>query len=319
MPGSNQPPIRRDDLQKIKGIGRVAAQALYSLGINTYEELARYTPASLADLLIGKVSATTLRSIARDNWPEQARSLVLGGAASASGQEKRGHTARIKASSTKESGKGKSLSQGTWRELADFYVSFGYSTDSQGAEHLKTRVRHSQANNLNQWEGIATDELIQWMLKQANLPEPPKGSSTAITAAAPQLGPGRASSPEETMIALSDVWVTEVKVPVTASSREASYLRVECRLVLQDPDAVNLTYYRVPFSVDLYLVDTATNETKLIDTYNDRLSPGDQDYHITQDIAIPQAGRYQLFLFARLLPPAMGAAHLQGPVVRIEP
>jgi hypothetical protein len=281
-----------NDFQKIKGIGKVTAQALYDRGIHTYEDLARCTPAGLVDLLKGKIPDLSLRRIEKEDWPAQARSLM-----------------------------DTPLHQENWREVADFFVSFGYLIDAEGREHFQTKVHHSQADKLARWDGNAVQAVVKWILKQANLPE----LENRATPAPPMKIPAQASEApdlneeeEEARITLSDVFVSEVRVLAGSATEVNDRLHIEARLNLVDSRALNLAYFQVPYSVEFYLVDTETNQSKLMHSYFDRLSPDSQTYPISQDIKTPEAGRYQLFLFARLLPPATGAAQVQGPVIRVE-
>jgi hypothetical protein len=153
------------------------------------------------------------------------------------------------------------------------------------------------------------------VLAQAVEPAAGQEPLAGETHPAPQL-----AAEAETHMILSNIWVSEVQVPVGLLAEDGGEaLRIESKLRLEDPKAVGLTHDQVPYLVELYLIDTHTNQSTLIDTHFDRLAPDTLDYAIAQEIPLPEAGRYQLFMFARLLPPAIGAAHAQGPVILVEP
>jgi hypothetical protein len=152
MSDQKQPSASLDDFQKIKGIGEITEKTLHKLGINTYQDLARYSSTQLVDLLKGKISDLSLHRILKDDWSAQAKKLING----------KSHDTGDPLHSTPQ--------QETWRELADFFISFGYAVDANGIERLQTKAHHSQADKLRKWDGIALDQLVAWLLKQAHLP-----------------------------------------------------------------------------------------------------------------------------------------------------
>jgi hypothetical protein len=121
------------------------------------------------------------------------------------------------------------------------------------------------------------------------------------------------------VIALSDLWVSEVKMPAPVGEEQVEeMLRAESRLNLTGPSANSLADDQLPFRVEIYLVNTETHHSQLIASQEGQLSPGVLSYGIGQDFPLPAIGRYQLYLVASLLPPGDAAVHVQGPVIRIE-
>lgn len=301
MSEKEQSPNGQDDFRKIKGIGDVTAQTLNKLGIRTYAELAQFTSARLVELLKGKIPALSLHRIAKDDWPSQARSLMN------------------KTKKKPEEAQEKPSHRETWRELADFFISFGYSIDDQGREHLQTKVHHSQADKLYEWDGIASDQLIAWILKQANLPEPAPAEGQLTKAPLPSSQSLQMGDNKPVLMALSDVAVNEINAPEgSATGQPENILRIETQLTLPGGELLDETLDHAAYAVEVYLIDMQTHENQLVNTYSDYLSAGNQRYSITRDIKIPDAGRYQLILFARLLPPLVGIAQAQGPLIRVE-
>ena len=294
-------PINHDDFRKIKGIGEVTALALYELGIRTYEELARSTSAHLVALLKGKIPDLSLRRIEKEDWPTQARTLLE-------------ENIRL-ANETQNLPPHK----GVWQELADFFVSFGYVADAEGQEHLQTKVHHSQADKFGQWDGIATERLVAWMLMQANLPEPTQGEASHAENAISNNKISQPDSEKFVRIVLSDVWVDEVEAPDDAmQTQTGNLLRIESQLTLPEAELLDERLVHAPYSVELYLIDMHANQSKLVNAYSNQLIPGKYNYHIIQNIDIPEAGQYQIFILARLLPPSIGIAQAQGPLIRVE-
>ncbi|HXV42098.1 MAG TPA: hypothetical protein VEC96_03480, partial [Anaerolineae bacterium] len=189
----NQPadklPASRDDLQQIKGIGPFTAVALNNLGIYRFSDLTNFTPESLANLLKTMTASISPQRIERDNWLGQARALTQRPKEPGSPQLETDEAAqpllesRVEAAEplapqtldqaeTEESPlpsiEHKERNRATrenWRELADFFVSFGYAVDKEGQERLETKVIHYQVDQSDQWEGVATSQLLNWMLR----------------------------------------------------------------------------------------------------------------------------------------------------------
>ncbi len=301
MPETNQLPPSHDDFRKIKGIGSATAQALYQAGIRTYQDLAQMTPSRLVELLKSKIPAVSLRRIEKDNWPAKAQALI------------------DENDAAQEAARTNPSQRETWRELADFFISFGYAIDDQGNEVLQTKAHHSQADKLQQWDGAAANELLAWILKQADLPEAPQSRRHAMETSTPAGGSAAHGNGKFTRMTLSDVCVNEITPPADPVKRTVErLLRIETLMTLLDDVVLDQSAGRVPYSVEVYLVDVQTSQAKLVNAYSNYLFPGDYSYPISQDITIPETGRYQVIVLARLLPPLLGIAQAQGPLLRVE-
>jgi hypothetical protein len=308
----NERPQGYDDFQKIKGIGRAIADILTSLGIHSFSELASYSPESLTRLLKDRLPPIALLRAKPEEWIRQARELASERAEST--LEGEGDTA----------GASKQPPHRDWGEIADFFVSFGYQIDPGGATHLATRGHHSQADELKQWDGIAARELLTWMLAQAGLPaqEEPVWE-TEVAQHFIEERDERASTELETqeanLLEFSNLWVSEVKMPAPVrGAAHPGYLRVEGELSFAGPASERYASEQLGYAIDIYLVDTVTNRSKLAGNQSARLVSGQLRYHIEQDFAIPEEGRYQLYLIASLLSPAAVATQVQGPIIQVD-
>lgn len=314
-------PKPQDDLQKIKGIGRSTAEVLYRLNINHFSQLADFTPENLADLLKARLPFISVQRIERDNWIGQARALAQ---AQSESETFHPETNELSARPEERMEERQKQSAGeapqvNWRELADFFVSFGYAISEGGEERLQTKAHHSQVGTSTQWEGLATEQLLKWMLTQANLPLPPEPETPVKVPLPTELPTSPPVSAEATILELTGLSVSEVKSPVLVSGQHVpGILRAKSHLSLSDPMALWLTADQLPFRVELYLVNTQTNQPELVSSYPGQLTPGNLTYEIQQDFATPNPGRYQLYLVAELLPPGEAAAHAQGPIIRVE-
>ncbi len=127
---------------------------------------------------------------------------------------------------------------------------------------------------------------------------------------------------EEAQVEVSDLWISQVEAPATVDGvPQNGVLRLESKITLSGPDALYLTYERIPYNVQVYLVDTATNQSSCTSIYSSQLSPDELSYEIEQDFPTPRRGRYQVNVIGQLsLPGTAGAlrtlfSYLQGPAV----
>jgi predicted flap endonuclease-1-like 5' DNA nuclease len=162
-----------DDLGQIKGIGPKVQYVLGKKGLNRFADLADLTPEELETLLKAEIPSLSAKRIERENWIGQAQMRVQRQRERAVPQPRsNGQDEPPQEVGTDDPTK---ATREDWRQVADFFVSFGYGTDPQGQEALKTRVHHSQSGEQPaDWDGVATDKLVDWMLRQANLPLPAK-------------------------------------------------------------------------------------------------------------------------------------------------
>lgn len=192
-----------------------------------------------------------------------------------------------------------------WQELADFFVSFGLAMAQDQTPHLQTRIYYSQADRSAQWEGLASSRMVNWMLHELG---------PSLRAEGWDLDEGSAPDvidSEPPLLEMSGLWVTETHAPI-------GKLRAEVCVSLIDESVAESADARIPFLVDFYLDNVETQNGELVACHPGYLAPGKVDCGIEQDWAIPAAGRYQVRVVARLLPPWRGSAQLLGPVVVVE-
>jgi hypothetical protein len=297
----------KDDLQSIKGIGKSIARALEELGIQSYAELAGCNPADLLEMLSGKLPSIAIQRASPEEWIQQARDLA--------GEERSEmpFTLENQADEAWNPTENNSRAEETrtgWLEIADFFLSFGYEEDEDGVSRLMTRAHHSQADQQMQWQGIPTTDILHWLSEQAQLPLLGSDSESSSM---------REDSARMIQVTLSHVWVSEVRVPVSGRTGvESSLLRVSGNLNLSGQANERYVQDRLEYAVDILLVNTASNRPSLVATYTSHLNPGKLSYPIQQDFKVPGTGRYQLYLMARLPPPAEAVKFVQGPIIVVE-
>ena len=315
---SDNTPAEQDDFQQVKGIGPFIAQTLIDLEIYSFEQLAELTPDHLSDLLCGRVPAISPQRIENGDWIGQARSLAL--AKQGISPAKLETPEQSETHSEKQAEEVKKAPREGWRELADFFVSFGYAIGPQGEERLQTKVHYSQGDRFEKWADISTQQLIHWMLTQADLPIPPELEASSVSDKMDAEPSVETEPVQAAQLEIEDLWVSEMQTPLAAGESELNtFLQAEARLILSGPEAIDLASNRIPFTFDFYLVNTENNRSELIATTSEMLTPGEMVYEVQEVFQVPPVGRYQFFVVASLLPPYELVTHLQGPIIRVKP
>lgn len=293
-----------DDFSQIKGIGQSMAQGIYKLGITKFADLTKHTPEDLANLLKLKGLTISPHRIERDNWIGQAQELATGEAAS--GPKTRSFETPW-------------TNAEDWHERADFFVSFGYLITKDGEKRPTTRAAPSQSGKEpKDWDGIAGDQLVEWLLQQADLPASPE--------AGPKTGGSGSNGVSSTQPAIGENTTAElsirnmVEAQMASGTRDlslTSIIRIEGRYTLPDSArALTAQYYF--FSVEAYLIDLQYDQHRLAASHIGRLQPGVMSYSVLLDLPKPPPGRYQLYLVSQLLDTGDAAARVKGPTLRIE-
>ncbi|MGH9838848.1 MAG: helix-hairpin-helix domain-containing protein [Blastocatellia bacterium] len=293
-----------DDFSQIKGIGQSMAQGLYKLGFTKFADLAKHTPEDLANLLKLKGLTISPQRIERDDWIGQAQALVSGTAATEP-KKRSFETPWTKAED--------------WHEMADFFVSFGYLITKDGEKRLTTRAAPSLSGEGHKdWDGIAGDQLVEWLLQHADLPashetEPKTGGSGSNGASSHQAAPADSAAAE---MSIRNMVEAQMASGIRGLSL-SSVIRVEGCYTLP-ASARALTAQYLYFSVEAYLIDLQHDQHQLAASHIGRLQPGVMSYSVLLDLPKPPSGRYQLYLVSQLLDTGDAAARVKGPTLRIE-
>ena len=321
-PTADEPSDTATDLQQIKGVGQKTVQALQDLGIGHCADLTGFTPDSLADLLKAKIPSISPKRIERENWLSQARTLSQSQAEFEPAQTEADETPAPSAEDQRDkpiTSQHKGLG---WRELADFFISFGFEIDADGAEHLKTKAHHSQSDTPRIWDGIVSKELTTWMMGQAHLPLPPETEPQATPEppthpSSPEFAAPLSGMPQyDARIEVAGVDVLTIPTPLDCQKVK---LAAEVHFRLSGSAAKRLASARGPFRVELYAVDLGTGASKSVASAMGQLQPQILDYASRQEFPVPRLGRYELQAIVRLLPPGDGMACHRGPTISVVP
>jgi predicted flap endonuclease-1-like 5' DNA nuclease len=305
----DSPSDNRHSLQQIKGIGQAIAQALNRLDIHSHADLTGFTSDSLADLLKAEIPLISPKRIERDDWLGQARALARRQKDSGSSQPQ---TDEPSAPSAERDQKATAKApHESWRELADFFVSFGFAINEQGEKRLQTKAHYSQADKPKAWDGIVTDELIDWMLNQASLSQP------AETAAQTEIvTPPAPVTLYNAQVEISEVRVSEIPTPQRIGEKK---LIARVRFQISGPEAEALTANRLPFRIEVHTVDLKSRASCLVASGQGQLQPQVFEYSGQQAFPMPEPGRYELHSILLLLPPGDMMACYRGPIFNVVP
>jgi hypothetical protein len=255
-----QEPNFNDDLLKIKGVTKEVEQALKKVGINTYEKLVGYNANRLSNILkandppisLSQVKLETIINKASDftrSTPKQDRVQTIHEAA-LTGKKKRQYERHWE----------------NWEELADFFVSFGYEITKSGEKILETRVINYERDEKQQWQDVATDQLLEWIISRSNTPlaqegrtETRKSELIVRPSAAPVAGKAK-------IVELTEPVVSEIVDPSEAESPDGQpgRLRVENCLKLSEAGLAGRSYEKLIALTEIYLYNKPTQQRQMV-------------------------------------------------------
>jgi len=302
-----------DDLQQIKGIGQAIAQAMNSVGINRYADLASFTPESLADLLQIEIPSVSPKRIEHDDWIGQAKTLAQ------SANTEREPT-KEEEEVTKEPEEGAPVSP-RWHQHAGFSVFFDYQIDDHGAHVWQTRAYHDETDIETSFPGVAPAPWVNWVIKQAELTTEPTQTETQIPPE-PKLGEtdiaeaSEAEAQYEAELEIVEVRVTEIK---PSSDVPEKRLQAGVRFQVVGSEAETVAAEFIPFRIELHTVDLESGASGLVASNDSELQPQVLKYTSEQTFPIPSVGRYELHTIVLLLPPAEMMAYHRGPTIKVVP
>jgi hypothetical protein len=302
-----------DDLQQIKGIGQVVAQAMNSVGIHRYADLARFTSESLSDLLKAEIPSISPKRIEREDWIGQARAL-----AQLANTERK---PTEEASEVAEEPEEEAPSPSTWRQHAGFSVFFDYLIDEQGEQLWQTRVYHDETDEEAIFPGVTTTPWAKWVTEQAKLPAE---SMPSVTERVPEptpaeteiAAPPATKTPYDAELEFIEVQVSEIK---PSSDVPEKRLKARVRFQVVGSEAETVAAELIPFQIAVHAVDLESGASGLIASGDSELQPRVFEYTSELTFPIPEVGRYELHTIVLLLPPREMMANHRGPIIKVVP
>jgi len=307
-----QEPNVDDDLLNIKGVTKEVEQALKKVGINTYEKLVGYNANRLNNILKANDPPISLSQVKLETIINKASDLTR-----STPKQERVQTVAEAALTGKKRQYERHWEN--WEELADFFVSFGYEITKSGEKNLETRVINYERDEKQQWQDVATDQLLEWIVSRSNTPlaqesQPETRKSELIVrpSATPVAG-------EAKIMELTEPVVTEIGASSEAESPEwqSGRLRVENCLKLSEAALAGQSYDKLIALTEIYLYNKQTQQRQMVAHQTCQYVPGNFTYEIKQDFPPPEVGNYQLYQIARLFP--LGeTAYAEGPVICVK-
>jgi hypothetical protein len=293
-----------DDLETIRGIGSKWAAALHRTGIRRFEDLAQYTPHSLAKALFDQTGVKVPpERIEAKQWIGQARELA-----------QHANPGRTPANEETEGAKDPphASPRRKWEQHAAFSVFFDYEIDEHGERMWQTRVYDNESGVEEPLPGIEPTPWVNWILERAKLPVSAEPVPTPIEAAAP---------PTPMTLYDAQIEILDVRVSALGPSPDVPEKRLatEVRFQVSGPEAERLAADRIPFRIEVHTVDLKSGASVLVASEGGKLEPQVFEYTSQQEFPLPELGRYELHaVILLLLPGEMMASH-QGPTLKVVP
>ena len=294
-----QEPNFDNDLLKIKGVTKEVEQALKKVGINTYEKLVGYNANRLSNILkandppisLSQVKLETIINMASDfsrSTPKQERVQTIPEAA-LTGKKKRQYERHWE----------------NWEELADFFVSFGYEITKSGEKILETRVINYERDENQQWQDVATDQLLEWIISRSNAPLAQEGQ-TKTRKSELIVRPSAAPVAVESEVRGIDGTrgPREISDPSEAESpeKQSGRRRVENCLKLSEAALAGQSYDKLIALTEIYLYNKQTQQRQMVAHQTCHYVPGNFTYEIKEGFPPPEVGNYQLYQISRAIP-----------------
>jgi hypothetical protein len=236
-----------DDLQQIRGIGQAIAQAMNSIGIRCYGDLASFTPESLADLLQIEIPSVSPKRIELDGWIGEAKALAQSADMEREPTEEGAEVA--------EEPEEEAPVPPTWRQHAGFLVFFDYKRDEQGEQVWQTRAYHDETGEEKHFPGVEPAPWVNWVLDQVELPIEPAPTLTEIptepTPAETEIAaPPAAKTPCDAELEIIEVQVTEIK---PSSGVPEKRLKAGVRFQVAGSEAETVAAELIPFRIEVHI------------------------------------------------------------------
>jgi hypothetical protein len=309
----DKPSGGRDDLQQIKGIGQVIAQAMNSVGIHRYADLTKFTPDSLADVLRVEIVSVSPKRIEREDWIGQARALAQPANTEREPTEEGAEVA--------EEPEEEAPVPSPWRQHAGFSVFFDYQRDEHSERIWQTRVYHDETGEEEPFPGLETAPWVKWVFDQAELPIEPAPTLAEIPpepapADTDIAAPVAAETPYAVQLEILSVEVSEVK---PSSETPEKQLMAEVRIKVAGPEAETVAALRLCLRIEVHAVDLETGTSELVASGESQLQSQVFEYTSEQMFPIPEVGRHELHTIVLLLPPGEMMTYHRGPTIKVVP
>ena len=126
---------------------------------------------------------------------------------------------------------------------------------------------------------------------------------------------GIASAPsDETKLNIEDVEVSELG---PNSGTPEKQLQVAVHFRLSGDLAKDLAAKRPEYRLEVYTVETETDDLSLVGSGRGHLGPQLLEYTRRQAFPLPEVGRYQIYCVILLLPPSELVGYKQGPIFNV--
>jgi predicted flap endonuclease-1-like 5' DNA nuclease len=280
---------QRDDLLNIDGIDPMTEMALNSIGIRQFADFQRHTPETLAQALQERTGlAISAESIARQDWIGSAAILA-------------------------------SVNNGTGTACGENHV---LPEENSGQTALPNQLPFASEQEIPP-ASIAGAEVVNKLeasSQEISTPDATYDTSTRDVTPDTQSQDARTHKSQENAdtgfqaLRIQHAAFAPIERPAKPNHPAMKFLRSEIDCTLIGAEAMTVA---APFCAQVHAVDQATGEYKLLVSQVEQLPPGQTDYQVRLEYAVPGLGRYQLLAIAFLLQADSGIALYQGPLLRV--
>lgn len=308
-----------ENLMKIDGIGRKTAEAMVQIGIHSYSDLTHFlneykTASDISETLRRNGVNLPAGFIDREKWIKglQARQNqdVL------QRQEK-------KSKSVKKT-EAVSTSQAPFDHDAGFSVFFDVVLDKGGKQILHTTVYNEKnAGEFGDFDGNYTFPWVNWMVERMNLPismQPIRPQAERVSVLETTNAEIAAlPTPRKLLDARLEIENVQISVPEPMSQIPTQRLAAKLKFRLAGNEAEALALNGLSYRAEIHTISLADGVPERVATGKGQLEPGQFEYTLALEFAMPAVGRYAYFSLIHLLPFGDLTAFHWGTTMRIVP
>lgn len=304
-PANDERELRINHLTSIRGINRKTAEALYTMGVHSFDDLALYlkqhTTKEISDELKQYGSNLPAGFIKKDGWIQQIEKLSSTGSPSPVSHEQK--------EEVQQTSKGIPPDLDPQHHDAVFTVLFDIKRTENGKAQLQTTVYDEKnGGKVKLFEEGDGPQWVNWMFEKA-------GWTLSVTQIETKTSEGTAVTPNAN-IEINSFRVYATTPPVYTSEKK---LTAEVIFTLSGSDAEMLADQRLPYTVDILTVEPDHDAHTIVASDIDDLQPKLYEYTRRLEFKMPEVGRYELFAFVRLpICSELRGSH-QGLTIRIIP
>lgn len=304
------PSIQRDDLLKIESIKPITEMALNSIGIRQFSDFQNYTPLSLSKALQTRAGiAICAEIIESQKWIEHAQ-LLAEKKASQNNFEIKNENLREKSEGNMSGYNGEHFSVDSNEKEKGKMI----ETDLEGSEQSNKQTRRNQKKKRPHKKNNSKTQEARPVHSSKSLQQFDSNQNNPLIN---QEQKQQKDSDEEVSLQIKDAKFHQIETPVSTvtTAKKMMYGEISCDLIGTKVKAISDGKF--PICIQIYAVNMATNETKLMVCKSFPLKPEQHSYKIYLEFNVAEVGYYRLNTVVFLLYSEPKIDIHQGPFLRV--